>query len=188
MSDFVRIDVVCVVRSRAGMLTGMRYGRSKLLSGRSSRGSLMSVAHTSRSAGWSHRFPPLYLGLTFAFGLLAWTGLRAVVTGGPAFGAPWSVAGLGGAIGSSTLVLQAWLAARPAGGADHDPHRFVGLVRAARVFMLIAAMVTAVLGILLAPTGDDERGFVMGINLGLAAALGLYASLVAAPGRRVDPR
>jgi hypothetical protein len=135
------------------------------------------------------------------FGLVALTGLRAVLAGGPALGVPWLIAGLGGTVGSVLLVL----AALRAGHAGADPQTAarggpqtagraaaetverggtgpqatgwgITVVGGARLLMLGTAVVAALVGVALAPTGQD-RGLVIGVSLGLGVALALFALL-----------
>jgi hypothetical protein len=119
---------------------------------------------------------------TVVFGLVAVAGVAALA-GQPSSGVPWAVAGLGGAAGSVAILVAALLARRVAG----DPAaaaRYAPVARVARLVMLVAAVVAAATGVLLAPDGVD-RGFSITVNVGLAVALALFALLDTDLGREL---
>jgi hypothetical protein len=90
------------------------------------------------------------------FGLLAAYG----VVGVRAFGLPWIIAGLAGALG--TAAVMRWSS------------------RAPRIAMLVAAVAVVAIGVAVAPAGM-ERSFTITVNTILAVLLALYALVL--PGR-----
>ncbi|MFC6018874.1 hypothetical protein ACFP2T_22040 [Plantactinospora solaniradicis] len=120
-----------------------------------------------------------YLSAVVVAGLVLRAGISAGRTGGHPIGLPWVVVGLGGVLGGVIVAAAALYARRRshAGRADPIPlARAVMLARIGRLLMLAAAVVAAVLGVLLAPAGD-ERTFAIATSTGLAALLAAFALL-----------
>ncbi|GGN91909.1 hypothetical protein GCM10010112_78550 [Actinoplanes lobatus] len=99
------------------------------------------------------------------FGLLAWSGADGIRSGVPELGVPMLIAGVAGSVGA--LVILSSVLRRRHGTADQ---------RAARIGMAVAAVVTVVVGVALAPAGW-ERGFVIAVNAGVGFLLAVFAAL-----------
>ena len=106
------------------------------------------------------------------FGLLAVYGAGGITSGAKALGVPMFIAGVAGAVGALVILLSIMRWRRP------------GVQRAARLGMAVAALVTVVVGVALAPDGW-ERGFVISVNVGTGVLLALFAAFAGEPSRPV---
>lgn len=119
----------------------------------------------------------LYLFPLVVFGLVAYCGGWASWNGEARFGVPWLITGLTGVAGTAVIRAAAgYLRA----GITHDgvpparPRRAARATAYARLFMFVAAIPIAVVGVRTAHTGMD-RGLSLSVNIGLAVALALFA-------------
>ncbi|MBE1485870.1 hypothetical protein [Plantactinospora soyae] len=120
-----------------------------------------------------------YLLAVLVAGLVLRAGISAGHTGADPIGVPWMVVGLGGVLGGALVAAAALYARRRLHPGRPDPlplARAVVLARIGRILMLAAAVVAAVLGVLLAPAGE-ERAFAIATSTGLAALLAVFALL-----------
>ncbi|MDG4810459.1 hypothetical protein O7634_27210 [Micromonospora sp. WMMD1120] len=101
--------------------------------------------------------------LVVAFGLLAYVGGTTLDGPSPGFALTWAIVGVGGALGTSAVLLAARRRSRR-------------LEDAARLLMGLAALVALMVGVASAPSGVD-RGFVIAVTGVLAGALAFYAVL-----------
>ncbi|MEV6302548.1 hypothetical protein AB0M02_24255 [Actinoplanes sp. NPDC051861] len=104
------------------------------------------------------------------FGLLAAYGVAGVFAGAYALAVPMLVAGVAGSAGAIviTLSILRW--------------RGLGVQRAARLGMAVAALVTVAVGVALAPAGW-ERGFVIAVDTGTGVLLALFAAFAGESGK-----
>ncbi|WP_328473053.1 hypothetical protein OHA21_11495 [Actinoplanes sp. NBC_00393] len=120
-----------------------------------------------------HRSAALHGLAVVVFGLLAFTGVGTLGSGARALGVPVLIVGAAGSMGA--LIIMVSVLRRSRGTARTQ--------RAARIGMVVAAVVAVAVGVALAPAGW-ERGFVITVNALTGVLLALFAALA---GERTAP-
>ncbi len=111
------------------------------------------------------------------FAALGAFGVGALKFGLWGFGVAWTIAGFATLAGTVAICVAALLARRAVVRETGvtGPTRATFVARCGRILMLLAAVGTATTGVFLAPTGDEERSFIIAVNLFFAAAIALFA-------------
>lgn len=127
------------------------------------------------------RIAPSHLLAVVIFGLVAAAGGNGITAGVPGIGLPWLIAGLGGVVGSLTILVTTLVGSHPPAVPTGSSAGLTGPavpVTVARYLMLAAALATAVAGIMSAPAGSHpDRPLVVSVTVGLGVALALFALL-----------
>lgn len=114
------------------------------------------------------------------FAMLAWSGAGFAAPGLYGMAVPFIVAGVAGGVGAAVIAVTVWRLQLEEAGADvrdgAATKRGEATQRTARLAMAAAAVVVLIAGVMLAPQGMD-RGFVISVAAGLAAALASFALL-----------
>jgi hypothetical protein len=124
--------------------------------------------------------------------MLAWSGAGFAAPGLFGMAVPFILAGIAGAVGAAVIAVNVWRLQFEEAGADvregadvrmdsvpdgaAATKRIEATQRTTRLAMAAAAVVVLSAGVMLAPQGID-RGFVISVAAGLAAALALFALL-----------
>ncbi|MEV0606866.1 hypothetical protein AB0I61_10905 [Polymorphospora rubra] len=130
------------------------------------------------------RVAPPHLLAVVIFGLVAAAGGNGITAGVTGIGLPWLIAGLGGVVGSLTILVTALLVSHPPASGAAVPTGSANSaapavpVTIARYLMLVAALAAAVAGIMSAPAATHpDRPLVITVTVGLGVALALFALL-----------
>jgi hypothetical protein len=117
------------------------------------------------------------------FGLMVWSGVDGLSVGAHALAVPMLITGAAGATGALVIVWS--VLRRPDPTADPRRPDRMSAQGAARIGMGVAAVVTVVVGVVLAPAGW-ERGFVIAVNSGIGCLLAVFALLAGEPAVRTQ--
>jgi hypothetical protein len=118
--------------------------------------------------------------------LLGVFGSQAVASDVEAMGVPWVVAGAGACIGALVISVAASRARVAVVGAGTDRAqllRAVALARHGRRLILLAGAGTVIATTALAPVGDDELAFIVGVDATVAVMLVMFAIVADDVGR-----
>lgn len=129
-----------------------------------------------------------YLVAAAVFGVLGVFGGQAVANDLDAVGVPWIVAAAGAFAGALLISVAAWragVAVVGAGAGDAPLSRAVAVARRGRRLILLAAAAAVVAAAVLAPLGDDELAFVVGLNAAVAVMLVVFAAVADDVGRAI---
>src|SRR5690349_20476751 len=115
------------------------------------------------------------------FAMLAWSGVGFAAPGLYGMAVPFIVAGVAGGVGAAVIAVTVWRLQLEEAVADvrdgaAATKRGEATQRTAGLAMAAAAVVVLIAGVMLAPQGMD-RGFVISVATGLAAALASFALL-----------